>query len=77
MGEVVVPRLAGRQMWKDAFDMHVVNAGTEHSAKPSTLLSISHFPEWAGSGSALGACPDPQSTDLCTQLVLKNVPSLE
>lgn len=51
MGEVLVPRLVGRQMWKDAFDMHVVNAGTEHSAKPSKSIERSYQP----------CCPSPTS----------------
>lgn len=86
MGEIVVLRLVGSQIWKDAFDMHVVNAGTEHSVNKTwqkhrvqspALLSIPHFLEWPVSSSVLGICPDPQHTDLCTQQVLKNVPSLD
>lgn len=42
MGEMVVPRLVGRQTWKDAFDLHMVNTGIEHSAKPSKSMEPSH-----------------------------------
>ena len=42
IGEMVVPRLVGRQTQKDAIDLYMVNAGTEHSAKPSKSTEHGH-----------------------------------
>ena len=42
IGEMVVPRLVGSQTQKDAIDLYMVNAGTEHSAKPSKSTEHGH-----------------------------------
>ena len=42
IGEMVVPRLVGRQTRKDAIGLYMFNAGTEHSAKPSKSMERGH-----------------------------------
>lgn len=96
-------------MWKDAFNTHVVRAGTGHSTRPGKSLACgatssdgeehrkaccwSRFmsqgmedeqksvhpslPQVAHKWLSSGTCPDSQSTDLCTQHMLKTAPPLD